>query len=763
MQALAPELVWGLLPRMVGVLYVLAFGAFIPQILMVGGSRGTLPVRELYARVRKDYPGLRRFADYPSLLWLSQSDGFLRVLPWLGVACGLCAIYGGTLGFAGLVLGWMLWLSLEPFGLVFPWDTLLQEVGFLVLFLPATEPLPELTASALPLPTVAFMCRWLVLRVVLGFGKDKFLGVNRRDALYLRGFFVWMPLPTPLGWLGHHAPAWLLKLSLAFMFFAEMIAPVLGLWSGLPRLISCAALVALMAGIQATGNWGYFNIAYILLCIVLLDSQSSIFDLASAPFADRLWQWPDVGVHALMATMFVVSLVYLPLNSWNTRSWVNWPPNLFAMRRTWWTFSFRLHRVLAPLRAIAPLRLVNGYGVFPPHSSPPQRMIPVFEGSDDGVTWKQYGYRFMPSFAEQRPPVIAPYHARNDQACYYVCNSISSASLFGSITPYGNPFLAYAHASWPDLVAQRLLRADPLHLAGFSHNPFPDAPPKQVRVAIVAMTPTRPRELLETGRWWHVQRLGTFIPARGLESWPDRLVMPPPELMHPDLVAFKRRSLALRKVSDAFEAGASAADAAIAGSDLVAEDVAQFWSELVPALAAERGDFARLHERADALRARFSVDDLYRLERVFERLAWLLRLRTQRLLAQPTAPGPELVSSFRYHMQLHELVLDGPDAYASYLAEPARAAERVARTTDATQLWALALLRYPQFMSHVCSFRWSELGLRAREQGMPGIFEYYELMVELVPRDEQFRPRPIQHGDGEYTIEGFYPPPRLTS
>jgi hypothetical protein len=279
---------------------------------------------------------------------------------------------------------------------------------------------------------------------------------------------------------------------------------------------------------------------------------------------------------------------------------------------------------------------------------------------------------------------------------------------------------------------------------------------------VLAMTPTRPRELKATGRWWHVQRLGTLVPARERASWPDALCIPEPELFHPDFVEFKRRSPALRRIAAAHAAGLSADEAVIAGSDLDAADVERFWSELVPLLAADRGDFARLHESADALRTRFGVEGLYRLERVLERFAWLLRLRTERYLADASAPGDMLVSNFRYHMMLHEMIIDGRDAYAALLAQPERSLERAARTSDTTQLWVLALMRYPQFIIHISSFRWSEIGLRAREQGMSGLFEYFDFLIELVPRDEQFRPLPVKHDDGEYTIEGFYPPPPLT-
>lgn len=35
-----PEIVWGLVPRFVGVIYVLAFGSLAGQIEQIGGSRG---------------------------------------------------------------------------------------------------------------------------------------------------------------------------------------------------------------------------------------------------------------------------------------------------------------------------------------------------------------------------------------------------------------------------------------------------------------------------------------------------------------------------------------------------------------------------------------------------------------------------------------------------------------------------------------------------------------------------------------------------
>ena len=756
---LAPELVYGLIPRFVGLLYVLGFGALCGQHHGMPGSSLYFQNGQLQARIRRDFPGLRRFFEYPSLFWLNSSDSVLRVAPFIGTLAGLWAIVGGPYAFWALAFAWVLWLSLETRGLIFPWDTMLQELGFLVLFMPATQLLPDLRATALPLPSVAFMLRWLTVRLMIGFGKEKFIGTRKNDHLYLRGFFVWMPLPTPLGWFAHHAPAWVLRSMLLFMFFAEIIAPMLALVSGPLRLVAFGALVSLMLGIHITGNWGFFNIGYILVAVCLLDVHGSIFDLAREPWLSRLTDWPDLAIHCLMGVMFLVSILYVPNNTWFTRTWLAWPADIFPLPHKWMPLVQRIHRLLAPLRAVAPFRIVNGYGVFPPHAMPPLRLVPVFEGSEDGIEWKPYGYRFMPTTAHSRPPFIAPYHARFDQFVYYVGMGVDTGSLFGSLYPIAHPYAVYTHVSSFDLLVQRLLEHDARARGLFGHNPFPDAPPKLMRVSIVGMTPTRVSELRATGRWWHVRRFGTLIPARGHETWPDRLMLNEPELFHPDLVDHRQRAKPLRDIVQAFRSGMPFDEAAIAGSDLTAADVEQFWSELVPELNTARGDFTQLHERSDALRARFGIEGLFRLERVLERFVWLLRQQTEGLrFGKSELP---VMSSFRFHMFLHDCVTDGRAAYAALLADPQRAVERAQRSTDATQMWTVGLMRYDQVMANISTFRGSEMGLASVDEGMPGVFEYFQLLVQVVPRGEEFVPRFVLHPNGEHTIEGFYPPPPL--
>jgi hypothetical protein len=753
---LEPVLVWGLIPRFVGLLFVLAFGGLIPQLETVIGTRGLVPISARLAAAKRDFPGLRRFFQFPTLLWIHCGDGFIRAIPYLGVALGLCAIYGGPLQPFALGLAWLLWLSLEPAALIFPWDTMLQEVGFLSLFLPTSLALPSLEAVTVPYPTVAFVFRFFVLRLMLGFGKIKFIGSKRDDNLYLRGFFVWMPSPTPIAWFGHHLPAWMLRIMLYFMFLAEVIAPMLGFFSGPLRLVSFAILTMLMLGIHVTGNWGFFNVGYILLCVALLDVNSSIFDLQQAPWADTLWQWPQVGVNAFMCVMFITGLLYLVVfDSWTTRTIVHWPLDNFSWNRGW------LRAILSYLRAISPFRVVNGYGVFPPAAVPPVRNIPVFEGSNDGVTWKAYKYRHMPFESHERGQFVAPYQARIDMAICYSIAGVYDSSFYGSLIGDGTPYTCYTRTSWLDRMAQRLMEGEQTVLRLLGHNPFPDAPPKWVRVAIVAMTPASRDVHRSTGAWWHTKRVGVFMPPRTLAAWPFDEMVPDPEAFHPDWVNYKRRAAPLRRMVDAYKGGMDVQRAVLEGSDLTSRDVERFWSELVPFTHEARGDFKQIVARQAAIHVKFERSEIRRFERVLERFAWLLRVRTERHQFADALPKLPLESNFRYHMFLQEMVLDGKEAFEKLLSDPALVVERLKTSNDGNQLWGLALLRSQLMMQHVCSFRWTDIGREYHEMKIPGLFEYYPLLKDIVPPDEEFIAVVKKLPNGEHEIDGFYPPPTL--
>jgi hypothetical protein len=67
----------------------------------------------------------------------------------------------------------------------------------------------------------------------------------------------------------------------------------------------------------------------------------------------------------------------------------------------------------------------------------------------------------------------------------------------------------------------------------------------------------------------------------------------------------------------------------------------------------------------------------------------------------------------------------------------------------------------------VLIFRSAELASQAHAGGIPGVFEYYELLAKIVPPSQEFLLQPEKHADGEHTVPEFYPPkwpkPELSS
>ena len=185
-------LAWGLLPRALGFIYLISFSSLCwrRQVVALAGARGISPLRKKLRAIRRDFPGMAAFRRFPTLFWIvGPSDAALTALPMIGaaLACLICA--GGEYTPACFFVAWLIYLSLDlPVGLKFPWDSLLLEAGFLAPLLPAVPSAPALAAAHLPPAGVAFLYRLLLVRVMVGFGRVKFVGHKPRDNCYIQGF-----------------------------------------------------------------------------------------------------------------------------------------------------------------------------------------------------------------------------------------------------------------------------------------------------------------------------------------------------------------------------------------------------------------------------------------------------------------------------------------------------------------------------------------------------------------------------------------------
>ncbi|HEX6245871.1 MAG TPA: lipase maturation factor family protein, partial [Polyangiales bacterium] len=675
----------------------------------------------------------------------NASDTTLRLLPYVGMLAGLFVVYGGPGTRLGLLACYALYLSFDLAALMFPWDCLLFEAGILALFLPEPHALPNLTASALPLPAAAFTFQFLLIRLMWGFAKLKFIGTKRGDTMYLRGFLAWMPMCTPIGFAMQHAPAWFLRLAYAGMWFSEVVCPGLALIPGTARAVGALGLMGLMAGIWATGNWGFFNLGYGALCVALLDTQTSLLDLRWAQVSEQPL------VHALLALHCFCAFMYFWGNSWGTHAIAFLPFDEFSYTRRW------VRALVGFFRLLSPFRLFHGYGVFPANASPPVKTIPVIEGSLDGVEYRLYRYRFMPCAADSRPPFVAPHHPRIDHLCVYAGSGMSEsdymASMVGAGKPYG--FSSFSHHTWLHRAMQRLLEGSPDVRGLFANDPFDGQTPKYCRVRLQALAPASLREARETRKPWLVRDAGVLFRPRTNNPNVFKHWLSPPELFHPDNLHQRRTSPALRNLLRAHAAGTPLRDAIRIDSDIRSDEVERFWSEFVPAVAIDRGSYARVEAVAEQLQQRFDEDSLRRMERIAERYVHVLRTRLEPYFFGTETPRIKKAWSMTLHLLAHEMILDGEQGYLEMLAHPERAAERAERTTLDSQIHFIGVVRNETLRYHGRTLRIMRRITTLFDEPIPGILEYRDLLSQAKPAEELWLPDYVRTESGEWRSEVF--------
>ena len=164
-----------------------------------------------------------------------------------------------------------------------------------------------------------------------------------------------------------------------------------------------------------------------------------------------------------------------------------------------WLLAPRAPLPVTPVTILEPFRIADQYGLFAVMTRGLYQI--EFQGSEDGKTWTAYPFRYKPQALDQAPGIYAPYQPRFDWNLWF-------ASL----------------GTWRDYeivphTEVRLLSNDLDVLDLFAANPFPHAPPKQVRAVLWQYWMTSMSEKRTTGNWWRREYLGLYAPT--LELQPD--------------------------------------------------------------------------------------------------------------------------------------------------------------------------------------------------------------------------------------------------
>jgi lipase maturation factor len=695
--SLAPELVWGLLSRGLALIYFISFASMANQVLVMAGTRGYSPMRDRLARMRRDFPSWRRFAYFPTLSWIVNSDAALGSFAWIGLFAAGAAFFGGPFSRMAFVVCYLLYLTLDRvLYLMFPWDSMMFEAGVFAMFLPPLQLLPNVAAVVGPDPALAWVYRLLLFRVLLGFGKFKFLGSTRQDTGYLKGFLINQPLPSPIAWFMQKLPMWSLKLALYFMFIVEVPLPFAVF---MPRISYVAALAIdlLMLVIWLCGTFGYFSLIMMVVSLSWLDSQTAL----AFSFAHFFSLDGPLLLHALILLHTIGAALSFPFNSYCTMTWLNWPV-WTRIRPRFLTAPITLYRVLHPFRWL------HAYGVFPPKPSPPVKVAPVMEVTWDGQEWHELSHHFSPTHELSPPRFCAPHHARLDQALIYDVFGLSDATVLRNLVGVWDPY-AHVHAGGSWHMMRRAVEGWMPSLA-FNPKTIPakSGAPLAARVRSYILEPTTIAELRASGRWWKRTLMGPHSGPVTRDGGFGEHAWPPPELWHFDDRIWLGRS-SLGKLMRRAQRGENIHELVLVDADgFTAADVACFWDDFLPSVESKRDqDWSGLRALVTELRGKYGRQQLYQLERIAGRYGALLLARLEPLfLERGLTPAfgkvkPTLDAKTHYHLGLltRHILTEGRAAYDAVAETPAQANEYLAKMTMQSGAYLLALFRYEIYVN----------------------------------------------------------------
>lgn len=552
---------------LLGAVHVIAFASFWAQAHGLVGEGGVSPAADTFAQMRRALSarGEGLFTTLPTLAWWGAGDTALHVFGAAGVVGGLLLAVGVAPRALCAVL-WLLYLSVFHVGgpfLRFQWDILLIEATFAAIFYAPAGLWRPLAAQDEPSAASLWVMRLLVFKVMLMSGVVKLTSGDPTWAdLTALDFHYWtQPLPHGAAWYAHAAPDWVRQGGVIFTFVVELLAPflvildvrgwrllllaagtgvglmatggligpvfvgvfvgaaavlddrVLGAWrptwvDGSPKGDRPAAFVVftlLMAGIALTGNYGFFNLLTVALSVTLLDDR---WLRRALPARLRAQEGESAGVPPpghWRVLCVVAAAVLLPLSALKMLNMAGRGTLRAAAERVEKDEADLGERLLIgalevretlfePLDAFA---TVNGYGLFATMTTTRDEL--VVEGSEDGQTWKAYGFRYKPDALDRVGPLVGVHMPRLDWQMW-----------FAALAPR-------CGGGWFVDFVQALLEGRPDVLALLRDVPFPDAPPRYVRVRRVGYTFTTPEEREKTGHVWRTWSRGLYCPVLTLE------------------------------------------------------------------------------------------------------------------------------------------------------------------------------------------------------------------------------------------------------
>jgi hypothetical protein len=492
-----------LLLRALGLIYYSAFFSLAFQIRGLIGPQGILPAREYLEAVARSM-GHARFWYAPTLLWISSGSHMLVAICWAGMFAALLL----TLNLwprGMLVICFVCFLSFVSASGEFAGyqsDGMLLEAGFLALFFAPRGFRPGWGQTSPPPRASLFLLQWEWFRIYfesgiakIASGDPQWRHFTAMDEYYQNG-----PLPTWIGWYAQQLPHGF-HAAMAFATLALELGLVWMVFLPRPwRIILFVIVTPWQMGIILTANYTFLNYLVLVLGFLLLN------DRLLARFLPR--RWKESFPCQLNATP---SANEACTTKWRTRlaqylralklalvaamlTWLFYASTVQLM----WMIKPGIPLPTTPVAALEPFRIADRYGLFAVMTR--GRYEIEFQGSADGQTWLVYPFRFKPQDPSKAPGIYAPYQPRFDWNLW-----------FASLGPWrADPIVLYTE--------EHLLAGDQDVLLLFAGNPFPKAPPHQVRAVLWQYWFTTMAQKRSQRLWWRREQLGLYAPTLEREA-----------------------------------------------------------------------------------------------------------------------------------------------------------------------------------------------------------------------------------------------------
>jgi hypothetical protein len=520
------------------------------------------------------------FCKLPTIFMWDHSDAFMQGVAWTGVALSAVVLLGFANVPIMLALWILYLSIAHAGGLWYGygWDMQLPETGFLgMLLCPWLDPRPFPRRA--PPVIVLWLFRWLIFRMMIGAFLIKWRGDECwRDYTAMLYHYETQPVPNPLSRYLHFAPAWFHKFEVGWNHFVEAIVPAFIFLPSLPlqqrssktwdvviRAVFCAAALAVVALFfhcrsfyLASESRGApeppdLRLLYFLTVVALATCV-----IPATKLGDQPWMASAFRNIRHTAGVLLVSFQFILIASGNLAflNWLTIVPALACFddsfwrrllpkaitsraekaardeltRRSRWTHRVAhwSHVTLVSVYAIFAIwiskdvvdnlcskqqamnavmgpipqfYLLNTYGAFGTIGRIRDELI--VQGTDDilpneAATWKEYQFKVKPGDVMRRPAVFTPYHYRLDWQIWFAAMDVPGSK------------------EWMVSLVWHLLNNDPATLGLIASNPYPDKPPRFIRVLRYRYKFAPPGN--PDGAWWTRERREVWLPPLSADN-----------------------------------------------------------------------------------------------------------------------------------------------------------------------------------------------------------------------------------------------------